>query len=254
LSGAPQSPSPPTLEDVLAAYGEVEAAPLTRIQAFTAKAMTQQWTTVPHVTHSDLIDLTELEIRRRAVNAARSGEPRLTPLPFLLKAVARVLQAMPRFNAAFDEAGSRLIVRKYVNLGVAIDTPQGLVVGVVRSCDSLSIPEISAQANALSEKARVKGLNLTEMSGGSFTVSSLGALGGTGFTPIINAREAGILGVSRLTETPRRGADGGLEWRSLLPVALSYDHRIVNGADAGRFMQALQAEIDTLAEGAEEIG
>jgi pyruvate dehydrogenase E2 component (dihydrolipoamide acetyltransferase) len=249
LTGAPQSPAPPTIEDLLAAYGEVEPAALTRVQVFTAKAMTQSWTTIPQVTHQDRMDVTELEARRRATNRQRAGEQRLTPLPYLLKAVAGVLVKMPRFNAAFDESGPRLVLRKYVNLGIAIDTPAGLVVGVIRGCDQMSVEELAAQANALSEKARAKGLSLSDMSGGGFTVSSLGARGGDGFTPLINAREAGILGVSRLTETPRRDADGGLEWRQLLPVSLTYDHRIVNGVDAGGFMQALQAEIDHLAGG-----
>jgi pyruvate dehydrogenase E2 component (dihydrolipoamide acetyltransferase) len=140
-----------------------------------------------------------------------------------------------------------VILRKYVNLGMAIDTPAGLVVGVVRDADKLSVDEISDQVKALGEKARTKGLSMNEMSGGTFTVSSLGSLGGDGFTPIINAPEVAILGVSRLVETPRRADDGGVEWRSLIPVSLSYDHRVVNGADAGRFMQALQDQIDALA-------
>jgi pyruvate dehydrogenase E2 component (dihydrolipoamide acetyltransferase) len=160
-----------------------------------------------------------------------------------------VLAEMPRFNAAIDETQTNLILRKYINLGMAIDTPQGLVVGVIRDVDKIDIDQVSAQSKALGEKARTKGLAMTEMTGGTFTISSLGALGGDGFTPIINAPEVAILGVSRVAETPRRGADGGIEWRSLLPVSLSYDHRVVNGADAGRFMQALQGEVDRLAAG-----
>lgn len=164
-----------------------------------------------------------------------------------MKAFAGVLAELPRFNSSYDEAGRGVILRKYLNMGIAIDTPQGLVVGVVRDVDKLSIEEISEASKALSEKARTKGLSLPEMSGGTFTVSSLGALGGDGFTPIINAPEVAILAVSRLTDTPRRAADATIEWRSLLPVGLSYDHRVVNGADAGRFMQALQAQVDNLA-------
>jgi pyruvate dehydrogenase E2 component (dihydrolipoamide acetyltransferase) len=249
LTDTPAKPAQPGLIDFLAAFGEVEAQPFTRVQTFTAKAMTRNWTTIPHVTHFDRMDVTGLEATRKQVNAGRAADQRLTPLPYLMKALAGVLAELPRFNAVLDEAQTGVILRKYVNLGMAIDTPQGLVVGVVRGVDKLTIDEISEQSKALSEKARTKGLTLPEMSGGTFTVSSLGALGGDGFTPIINGPEVGILAVSRLAEAPRRGADGGVEWRSLLPVALSYDHRVVNGADAGRFMQALQAQIDKLAAG-----
>ena len=238
-------PAPPGLIDFLASFGEVESQPLSRIQSFTAKAMSRNWTTIPHVTHFDRIDVTGLEAARKRANANR--EAKVTPVPYLMKALAGVLQEMPRFNAAFDEANGAVILRKYVNLGMAIDTPAGLVVGVIKGCDKASIEEISEQSKALSEKARAKGLGMAEMSGGTFTVSSLGALGGDGFTPIINSPEVAILAVSRLTETPRKAADGGIEWRSLLPVGLSYDHRVVNGADAGRFMQALQAQVHKLA-------
>ncbi|HEX4180967.1 MAG TPA: 2-oxo acid dehydrogenase subunit E2 [Caulobacteraceae bacterium] len=237
----------PTLAEVVSSYGDIESKPLSRIQAFTAKAMSRNWSTIPHVTHFDSMDMTALEAARRRANADRAPEDRLSPLAYLLKAVAGVLEEIPRFNAALDPAANTLLLRKYVNLGVAIDTPAGLVVGVVRGCDKLSIGELSAQTKALGEKARSKGLSLTEMSGAGFTVSSLGNLGGDGFTPIINAPEVAILGVSRMNEAPRRAEDGGLEWRSLLPVCLSYDHRAVNGADAGRFMQALQAQVDRLA-------
>jgi pyruvate dehydrogenase E2 component (dihydrolipoamide acetyltransferase) len=136
-----------------------------------------------------------------------------------------------------------------VNMGLAIDTPAGLLVGVVRGCDALSIDEIARASKALSEKARAKGLTLSEMSGAGFTISSLGALGGYGFTPIINGPEVAILGVGRMLEEPRRASGDAVAWRNMLPVALSYDHRALNGADAGRFMQTLQSEIDRLASG-----
>lgn len=245
MTNAPDKPTGPTLQDVLASYGEVETAPLTRIQAFTVKAMTRSWTTIPHVTHNDRIDVTVLEETRKRANAGRDAGERLSPLPYLMKATAAVLRQLPRFNAALDDTTNTLVLRKYVNLGVAIDTPAGLLVGVVRGCDERSVEDLGAQAKLLSEKARTKGLALTEMSGSGFTISSLGALGGDGFSPIINAPEVAILGVGRLSETPRRTPEG-FEWRSLLPVSLSYDHRVVNGADAGRFMQALQAEMDRL--------
>lgn len=244
-----QPVAPPTMSDVLGSYGEIEEQALTRIQSFTAKAMTRNWTTIPHVTHWDRIDVTALDETRKRDNRAREGSAKLSPLPYLLKAVAGVLGDLPKFNSAFDGERNKLILRKYVNIGVAIDTPVGLVVGVVRGCDTRSIEALGADIKALSEKARGKGLSLPEMSGSGFTVSSLGNMGGDGFTPIINGPEVAIIGVSRVSETPRKAPDGGIEWRSLLPVALSYDHRAVNGADAGRFMQALQANVDRLAKG-----
>jgi pyruvate dehydrogenase E2 component (dihydrolipoamide acetyltransferase) len=247
LSETTAKPAAPGLIDFLASFGEVESQPLSRIQGFTAKAMSRNWTTIPHVTHIDHLDVTELETARKAANQTRAAK--VTPVPYLMKAVAEVLKQMPRFNASLDEANAAVILRKYVNMGMAIDTPGGLVVGVIKDCDKLSVEEISEQVRALGEKARTKGLAMTEMSGGTFTISSLGNLGGIGFTPIINAPEVGILGVSRLAEVPRRAADGGVDWRSMIPLSLSYDHRVVNGADAGRFMQALQDEVDKLAKG-----
>jgi len=237
----------PQLQDIVASYGPVEVQPLSRIQALTAKAMAHNWTQIPHVTHSDRIDVTELEAARARLNAAGNGGARLSPLAFLLKAVAATLLRLPRFNAVLNEAGTALILRRYVNLGLAIDTPNGLVVGVMRDAPAKGVAELGAAAGALAEKARGKGLSLTEMSGGGFTVSSLGAAGGTGFTPIINAPEVAILGVSRLLDEPRRGPAGELVWRKALPVSLSYDHRAINGAQAGEFMQALQEEIDRIA-------
>lgn len=238
-------PPTPSLVQVLESFGPVHTQPLSRIQALTAKAMIRNWTTIPHVTHFDDLDVTTLEDARRRLNAAR--DHKLSPTPFLVKAVASTLLRLPRFNAVLDEAGKQLVLRDYVNIGLAIDTPAGLVVGVIRGCDARSVDEIGAEAAALAEKARVKGLSLSDMSGSGFTVSALGPLGGTGFTPIINAPEVAILGVSRIVQATRRAPDGGVDWRSLAPVALSYDHRVINGADAGRFMATLQEEISALA-------
>ena len=238
------APPAPTLSDILESFGQVHAEPLSRIQSLTAKAMVRNWTTIPHVTHFDQIDVTELEAVRQAGNAARGQK--LSPTPFLVKAVAATLQRQPRFNAALDTAGNQLVLRDYVNIGLAIDTPNGLVIGVIRGCDVKTVDEIGAEAAALAQKARTKGLSLSDMSGSGFTVSALGPLGGTGFTPIINGPEVAILGVSRICDAPCRAADGTLAWRSLAPVALSYDHRAINGADAGRFMATLQAELSAL--------
>jgi pyruvate dehydrogenase E2 component (dihydrolipoamide acetyltransferase) len=236
----------PTLKDVLSQHGDVETVPISRVQRLTARAMAHSWSTIPHVTHHDRIDVTLLDGVRRQVNDHRTESPRLTLVPYVLKAVACLLGELPRFGAAFDEASGQLIVRKYVNLGMAIDTPTGLIVGVVHGCDRLSVEDIAAETRALGEKARGKGLALAQMTGGTMTVSSLGALGGDGFTPIINAPEAAILGVGKMQETARRAADGSTQWAMVLPVSLSYDHRVLNGADAGRFMMVLQRELDRL--------
>jgi len=240
----PDTPPSPTLMDILGSFGPVEAQPLTRIQAFTVKAMTRNWTTIPHVTHFDEMDVTEMEVVRKAHNKTASLS--LTPTAFIVKAVASTLRRLPRFNAALEAAENRIVLRQYVNIGLAIDTPAGLVVGVIRGCDEKSVEQIGAEAGELAHKARTKGLTLSEMSGGGFTVSALGPLGGTGFTPIINAPEVGILGVSRIRAAPARTSDGELVWRFVAPLSLSYDHRAVNGADAGRFMQTLQEETDAL--------
>ena len=236
----------PTMAEIVASFGPMKAEPLSRVQGFTAKAMVRSWTTIPHVTHFDRIDVTALERFRAATNADRAADQRLSPLPYLMKAVAHVLADLPRFNSVLDVEARAVLLRQYVNVGMAIDTPSGLVVGVVRGCDQLLIEDIALAAKALATKAAAKGLSLAEMSGSGFTISSLGALGGDGFTPIINAPEVAILAVSRLAETPCKGADGQIEWRKQLPVALSYDHRVINGADAGRFMQRLQHHIDAL--------
>lgn len=236
-----------SLQEVLASYGPVEARKLSRIEAFGVKAMSRSWTSVPHVTHHDRMDVSRIEAARARLNAD-GRERRLSPVPFLVKAVAAALRRSPRCNAAYDADNGIIIQRGYVSIGIAVDTPAGLVIGVVRDADGKSVTEIAAEADTLAAKARGKGLSLSEMSGSGFTVSSLGGLGGTGFTPIVNAPEAAILGVSRLEEVPRRGPDDAIEWRPMLPVSLSYDHRVLNGADAGRFLQHLQEELDRLAD------
>lgn len=242
-----KDPADSKLAQVLASYGDTEVVRLTRVQQFTVKAMSANWAAIPHVTHHDLLDVTAMETARARLNTGRDASERLSPLPFLIKASAAVLGRMERFNAAMDEGGDQILIRRYVNVGFAVDTPGGLVVPVIRGCDSASLDEISLAAKTLAEKARSRGLTLGEMSGGCFTISSLGSLGGTGFTPIINAPEVAILGVSRMVETPSRGAEGQVVWRSKLPMSLSYDHRVNNGADAGRFLAALQEELDAIA-------
>lgn len=236
---------PPSVADVAGSFGETEVRPMSKIQALTAKAMTRAWTTIPHVTHHDALDVTALELARKRANAG--AEIKRTLLPYVIKAVAATLQEHPLFNAALDEAAGQLIVRKYVHIGMATETPKGLMVAVLRDCDAKSVAEIGAETASLAERARTKGLTLAELSGSGFTISSLGSLGGAGFTPIVNAPEVAILGLSRLTEKPTRGANDEIVWRDHLPVSLSYDHRVINGAGAGRFLAALERNLAALA-------
>ncbi|UXJ50195.1 2-oxo acid dehydrogenase subunit E2 [Pseudomonas citronellolis] len=229
-------------------FGEVESRPLSRVQNLTAKYMSRNWVMVPHVTHHDDADITELERQRKARNAA--GEAvKLTLLPYLIKAVVGALKAFPQFNASLDGSGKNLVLKKYFHIGVAVDTRFGLLVPVLRDCDRKSVEELAAELQAISLKARDKGLSMAEMSGGCFTISSLGSFGGTAFTPIVNAPEVAILGVTRTQEKPRRGVDDQIDWRQVLPLSLSYDHRVINGADAARFtakLAELLAAADTL--------
>lgn len=229
-------------------FGEVESRPLSRIQKLTAQYMSRNWVMIPHVTHQDDADITVLESQRKARNAA--GEAvKLTLLPYLIKAVVEALKAFPQFNASLDGSGKNLVLKKYFHIGVAVDTRFGLLVPVLRDCDRKSVAELAAELQSISLKAREKGLSMAEMSGGCFTISSLGSFGGTAFTPIVNAPEVAILGVTRAQEKPRRGAGDQIDWRLVLPLSLSYDHRVVNGADAARFtakLAELLADVDSL--------
>ncbi|MNF22409.1 Dihydrolipoyllysine-residue acetyltransferase component of pyruvate dehydrogenase complex [compost metagenome] len=219
-------------------FGEIETRPLSRVQKLTAQYMARNWVMIPHVTHQDDADITELEARRKARNAAGEAT-KLTLLPYLIKAVVGALKSFPQFNASLDGSGKNLVLKKYFNIGVAVDTRFGLLVPVLRDCDRKSIAELAAELQAISTKARDKGLSMAEMSGGCFTISSLGSFGGTAFTPIVNAPEVAILGVTRAQEKPRRGGDDAIDWRQVLPLSLSYDHRVINGADAARFTAKL---------------
>ncbi len=217
-----------------AAFGEVEVKPLPRMRKIAAGFLARNWAMIPHVTHHDDADITSLEELRKQMNAA-TPEAKLTLLPFLARSAAIVLGEFPQFNASLDAASGNIVYKKYCHVGIAVDTPNGLLVPVVRDCDKRSVQAISADIAALSEKARTKGLPLGDMSGGCFTISSLGSVGGTYFTPIINAPEVAILGVCRARWMPLRGEGGGIDWRLMLPLSLSYDHRLINGADAARF-------------------
>lgn len=233
----------PSIEAMLSQFGATERLPLSRIQVIGGRMLHKNWNDIPHVTHNDLLDVGVLEDCRRVLNQ-REGVAKLTPLPMLMKALAATLSVFPRFKAALDTDGQHIIARDYCHLGFAIDTEKGLLVAVVNDCDTKSIDTIQSDIVELSEKARSKGLSAAEMAGGCFSVSSLGQIGGTSFTPIINTHQVAILGVSRLVEVPERGDDDQIVWRKKLPVSLSYDHRVINGADAGRFLAELQQQFN----------
>jgi len=225
-------------------FGEVSVKALPKNQFIGGKLLTRNALAIPHVTHHDSIDITLVDSKRRAWNT-RFSEAKLTLLPLLIKAMVGALRSYPVFNSSLDDSGENVVLKHYYNIGIAIDTDKGLVVGVVNGCDRLSVGEIAEQATQLSSKARARGLSLGEMSGGGITISSLGDLGGTGFTPIINAPEVAIIGVSRAEyrQCFEPGKDPVLKY--MLPLSLSYDHRVINGADAGKFMRALQQELNS---------
>lgn len=228
-------PWPP---DDLSAFGPVEANPVGRVQHYVGRVMHRNWTLIPHVTHHDDADITDFEQRRKQWNAAHPERKR-SLLSALAKASVAALQRYPRFNSALTADGATLIARKYFHIGIAVDVPGGLLVPVLRDCDSRSIDEIQDEVARISDKARTKGLSLAEMSGGCFTLSSLGHIGGTGFTPIINAPEVAILGICRAQARFLPDEQGQPVLRQLLPLSLSYDHRVINGADAARFLRAI---------------
>ncbi|WP_429478052.1 2-oxo acid dehydrogenase subunit E2 [Paraburkholderia atlantica] len=225
---------PPWPQVDFAEFGEVEVKPVSRIQKLTGAFLSRNWLTIPHVTHHDDADITSLESYRKARNEANPAV-KLTPLVFLIKAVVRALQEFPQFNASLDGDGKNIVLKKYFHIGVAVDTRFGLLVPVLRDCDKKSVEELSVELAAISQKAREKGLSMAEMSGGCFSISSLGGFGGTGFTPIVNAPEVAILGVTKTRLAAALADDGGVSWRKMLPLSLSYDHRVINGADAARF-------------------
>jgi pyruvate dehydrogenase E2 component (dihydrolipoamide acetyltransferase) len=235
-TAAPVSPLPRVPVVDFAHFGAVEVKPLSRIQKISGARLQASWLNLPHVTQHEDADITDLEAARGALKAKAAQEQvRLTPLVFIIKACILALKEFPQFNASLDESGENLVFKKYFHIGFAADTPNGLVVPVIPNADQLSIYDTARALASLSEKARAGKLKATEMQGGSFTISSLGGIGGTYFTPIINAPEVAILGVSRSAQKPvyERGA---FVPRLLLPLSLSYDHRVIDGAEAARFV------------------
>lgn len=222
--------------DDFSKYGPVEASPVGKIQGFVGRAMHRNWVSIPHVTHHDDADVTEFESRRKAWNAAHGNDKR-TLLPVLIKASVAALQQHPKFNCSLSANGATVFTKNYFNIGIAVDVPSGLLVPVIRNCDQKAVGEIAREVVQISEKARSKGLSIAEMAGGCFTLSSLGHIGGTGFTPVINAPEVAILGISRMQGRFVPDADGRPVLKQILPLSLSYDHRVINGADAARFVR-----------------
>jgi pyruvate dehydrogenase E2 component (dihydrolipoamide acetyltransferase) len=220
-------------------FGEVETHALSRIRARGAANLQRSWLNVPHVTQHDEADVTELEAFRRSLKSvAEARSVKLTPLAFIMRAVLHALKEFPTFNASLADGARAMVIKHYYHLGFAVDTDEGLVVPVVRNADQLGVFELAASIAGLSERARDGKLTIEDLSGGSFSISSLGGIGGTGFTPIVNAPEVAILGISRLVTKPRWNGES-FEPRSMLPLSLSYDHRAINGAEAGRFIVRL---------------
>lgn len=219
-------------EAYFAQFGDIEPVARTRFQKVVAKTMTANAAAIPHVTHHDEVDVTGLEAHRNSV----ARDAKFSPLIYLIKAVVDALKAFPQFNASLAPEGDRLILKKYFHVGIAVDGPLGLLVPVLRDCDAKDLATLSAELKDVSALARSKGLPMDRMSGGCFSISSLGGIGGTYFTPIINAPEVAILGVTGIATKPVwNGA--AFEPRAMLPLSLSYDHRVINGADAARFVR-----------------
>jgi len=220
-------------------FGEIEIQQLTRINKLTGKFLHRNWLTVPHVTQFDEADITELEEFRKQLNEENQKQGiRVTVLVFLMKALVSALKEFPRFNSSLDHTGENLILKQYINIGVAMDTPDGLVVPVIRDCDRKTLIELAQELVETSQRARDKKLSPGDMQGGCITISSLGGIGGTAFTPIVNAPEVAILGVSRSAIKPVYQG-GEFVPRLLLPLSLSYDHRVIDGADGARFTSYL---------------
>lgn len=220
-------------------FGNIEAKPLGKIKQLTSVSMHRSWITVPHVTQFDEADITELEAFRVAQKDQTEKQGvKLTPLAFVMKALIKALQKFPQFNASLDPKGEQLIYKYYYNIGIAVDTPHGLVVPVLRDVDQKGVIQLAQEMASISQKARDKKLMPKDMSGNSFTVSSLGGVGGTAFTPIINLPDVAILGVSRASMKPVYQNNTFVP-RLMLPLSLSYDHRVIDGAEAARFTNYL---------------
>ena len=247
-SGGLQVIAPPKVD--FSKFGEVEEIPLTRIQKISGPNLHRNWVTIPHVTQFDEADITELEAFRKSQNAVSEKKKlgiKITPLVFMMKAVADALKAYPVFNSSLSESGESLIQKKYYHIGIAVETPGGLVVPVVRDVDKKGIYELSKELMDISKNARDGKLKAADMQGSCFTISSLGGIGGTAFTPIVNAPDVAILGVSKSDMKPKWNGKE-FEPRLMLPLSLSYDHRVIDGAVAARFTTHLSKVLTDIRE------
>ena len=234
--GAGPAVRPAQLPD-FAKWGKIERVSMRGVRRKTAEHLWEAWTTIPHVTQQDKADITELEqLRARFAPKAEEAGGKMTVTAIALKVCASALKVFPQFNASIDMAKEEIVYKQYINIGVAVDTDRGLLVPVIRDVDKKNIVELAAELTQLSKKARDKKLTPAEMEGGTFTITNLGGIGGTGFSPIVNYPEVAILGLSRSSMEPV-WMNGKFEPRQVLPLSLSYDHRLIDGADAARFLR-----------------
>ena len=228
-------------------FGPVEKQPMNKIFRTAASNLHAAWVTIPHVTQHDLADITELETARRKYVKANPNAPKITMTAIIIKAVVQALKAFPNFNSSVDMASGELVIKQYYHIGVAVDTPNGLVVPVIRNCDQKNILQVAAELAEIAGRARDRKLKAEDMQGGTFTITNLGGIGGTAFTPIVNYPEVAILGMSR-TLNHLQLDNGQLVERQMLPLSLSYDHRAINGADAARFIVKLSGSLTNFLE------
>lgn len=241
VAAAPAAPLPD-----FSKWGETERQPMSGVRRKTAEHMSRSWTTVPHVTQFDAADITELEkFRKQYGEKAREAGGKLTVTAVALKVVASALKVFPKFAASIDVAGEAIVYKKYCHIGVAVDTERGLLVPVIRDVDKKNIIEISVELSRVSQKARERKLTLDDMSGGVFTITNLGGIGGAGFSPIVNYPEVAILGLARGRVEPVF-LNGLFQPRQMLPLSLSYDHRLIDGADAARFLRWVAEALEQL--------
>jgi pyruvate dehydrogenase E2 component (dihydrolipoamide acetyltransferase) len=227
-------------------WGGIERVPLRSVRRATARQMARSWSQIPHVNHTDQVDITELEhLRRKLKDEVEAQGGQLTLTVFAMKAAVAALKAYPRFNASFDPDAEEIILKRYYNIGVAVDTDRGLIVPVIRDIDRKSITELAVELTELAQRTRDGEATLEDLQGGTFTITNIGVLGGTTFAPIINYPEVAILGMARARWQPvvRGGEEGAIETRYILPLIVAFDHRVADGADAARFAQVM---IDTL--------
>jgi len=225
-------------------WGPIRRAPLNQIRKTIANQMTRAAFTIPHVTHVDEADITDLDRMRRQLNAATGGDPKVTPLAFVIRAVCLALKKFPIFNSIFDEAGGQIIYKDYVNMGIAVDTERGLIVPVIRNADELSLQGVAAALRTIADRIRSNQFAIEDLRGGSFTITNVGALGGIFSTPIINHPEVAILALGRSRKTPVL-VEGQLSERLRLPVCVSFDHRATDGANAARFTGEVVSYLET---------